>query len=251
MSTIKKSSNSSSGSRSRSASKTSSTKPNNQTKGPEKNREARQTEKKDGFKASQELKDSKKPEDAKKPGEEKDGKKSEEGKDKDALLQKLSDLQKQLDEMKNKKQEKPENLGGCCGGSKKAEKPEDAQKQDPDSELTQLAVAVMQGGNNPQMMGQQQPGKPGQVQGINGLNGAKKGPNGLPQGNPAQLRQLLSQKYQQYKTQGVQLRKETEQLVEAALAGGQPMPGQQPGMPNLGNSGFQNNQQARPLAKAS
>lgn len=178
-------------------------------------KEAKPGDKKDGFNASKELSENKKARDTKdsqKPGEEKDGKKTEEGKekDKDSLLQKLSDLQKQLDEMKNKKpEEKPENLGGCCGKSQSSKKTEDPEKkEDPDSELTRLAVTVLQGPNAPQAP---QPGaKPGEKPGDKpgGLKGIT---------SPAQARAELSQKYQQYKTQGVQLRKETEQLVESAL----------------------------------
>lgn len=189
-------------------------------KGADHSKDAKPADKKDGFHASKELSDNKKPKDAKdsqKPGEDKDGQKTEEGKgkDKDSLVQKLADLQKQLDDMKNKKKpEEPENLGGCCGkshGSKKTEDPN--QKEDPDSELTRLAVTVLQG---PNAAPQQQPGaKPGE--------GDKGGLKAIT--SPAQAKAELSQKYQQYKTQGVQLRKETEQLVESALNSAGPTAG--------------------------
>lgn len=252
MSTIKHnqaSSHSKSSSKSHTASKSAApkAKPNQQAK------ENKPAEKKDGFSASKELDENKKPKDAKesketkdgqKPGDDKDTKKAEDGKDKDSLTQKLAELQKQLDEMKNKKPEEPENLGGCCGkshGSKKTEDPN--QKDDPDSELTKLAVAVMQGGT-----GQQPGAKPGEA--------GKPGELKAVSSSPAQLKTELSQKYQQYKTQGVQLRKETEQLVEAALAGATgSTPANKPGDPkatsptNKPNSN--NNTQPRPLAKAS
>ncbi len=212
-------------------------------------KETKASEKKDGFHASKELGENKKPKDAKdsqKPGEEKDGKKTEEGKDKDSLLNKLSDLQKQLDEMKNKKKpEEPENLGGCCGkshGSKKTEDPN--QKEDPDSELTRLAVAVLQGPNAAQ---QQPAAKPGEK------NGDKGGLKAIT--SPAQAKAELSQKYQQYKTQGVQLRKETEQLVESALNsagptsnGSKPTDNKTNPTTNKHNT---NNNQSHPLPKAS
>ncbi|MBX3168214.1 MAG: hypothetical protein KF760_12430 [Candidatus Eremiobacteraeota bacterium] len=253
MSTIKhnhRTSQANSSKKSSSISKSSTPKARSAEKG--RGKEAKSAEKKDGFSASRELSENKKSKDTKdsqKPGEEKDGKKAEEGKekDKDSLLQKLSDLQKQLDEMKNKKpEEQPENLGGCCGkshGSKKTEDPN--QKEDPDSELTRLAVAVLQGPNAPQ----QQPGaKPGDKTGdkTGGLKAIT---------SPAQAKAELSQKYQQYKTQGVPLRKETEQLVESALNSAAPTStGTQPtdNKNNLpANKPNTNNDRARPLAKAS
>jgi hypothetical protein len=208
-------------------------------------------EKKDAFSASKELDETKKAKDAKDKANDKDPKKAEEGKDQgkdqDSLLKKISDLQQQLDDMKkNKKPDAPENLGGCCGhshGSKKAEDPN--QKDDPDSELTKLAVAILQGGKPQQATG----GKPGEDK-----NGTK-----AISGNPAQLKTELSQKYQQYKQQGVQLRPETEQLVESALNGGSSTstnPTDNKTNPtnnktNLTNNKQPNNNPARPLAKAS
>ena len=160
------------------------------------------------------------------------------------MLQKLSDLQKQLDEMKNKKpEEQPENLGGCCGKSSSSKKTEDpAQKEDPDSELTRLAVVVLQGPNAQAQL--PTPGKPGDKPGaLKALD------------NPAQARAELKQKYQQYKTQGVQLRKETKQLVESALSSGDANP--TVGSPNQDNktnrypkTNFSFNQN-RPRTKAS
>lgn len=244
MSTIKhnnRTSQSNSSKKSSQIKKGSPSKPQTQSK------ETRQADKKDGFQSSKELSENKKSKDSQKPGENKDEKKSGEGKeqDKDSLLQKLSDLQKQLDEMKNKKpEEQPENLGGCCGKSSSSKKTEDpTQKEDPDSELTRLAVAVLQGPNAPQAQ-QPTPGKPGdKPAALKALS------------NPAQARAELTQKYQQYKTQGVQLRKETEQLVESALSSG----GTNPtiGNPNQDNktnrdpkTNFSSNQN-RPMPKAS
>lgn len=205
-------------------------------------KETKQADKKDGFSASKELGENKKTKDSKKPGEEKDGQKTEEGKgkDKDSLLQKLSDLQSQLDEMKNKKApEQPENLGGCCGKSHSSKKTEDPnQKEDPDSELTRLAVTVLQGPNAPQ----QQPqvgSKPGDKAGA--LKAVT---------SPAQAKAELSQKYQQYKTQGVQLRKETEQLVESALKSAGPTATTNPGQPKDDKKNLSPGQN-RPIAKAS
>ena len=207
-------------------------------------KEAKPADKKDGFSASKELGENKKSKDSQKPGDEKDGKKTEEGKgkDKDSLLQKLSDLQSQLDEMKNKKPpEQPENLGGCCGKSHSSKKTEDPnQKEDPDSELTRLAVMVLQGPKAPQQ--QPQPGsKPGDKAGA--LKAVT---------SPAQAKAELSQKYQQYKTQGVPLRKETEQLVESALnsAGSAPAANANANPPKDDKKNLSSNQN-RPMAKAS
>lgn len=201
-------------------------------------------EKKDGFSASKELDETKKAKDAKDKGNDKETKKSEDGKDQDSLLKKISDLQQQLDDMKKKKPEEPENLGGCCGkshGSKKTDDPN--QKDDPDSELTKLAVAVLQGGKPQQTPG----GKPGE--------GDKNGIKAVS-GNPAQLKSELSQKYQQYKQQGVQLRPETERLVESAL-NGQGSNSTTPTSTNPTNNNRPGTQkpdtqnQTRPLSKAS
>jgi len=223
------------------AKKTTKSQVDNKPKAPQKSKDAQKPkgpEKKDGFNPSKELQDGTKVKEGKDKDKDKDVKKADENKDdKDSLLQKVSDLQKQLDEMKNKKEEKaPENQGGCCGKSSGAKKAEEGEKQDPDSELTQLAVAVMAGGQNP--AAGQQPGQPGQP----GKPGAKPvgGIPGLPPGaagNPAQLKGVLAQKYQQYKTQGVQLKKETEQLVQSALGAGNPAAGQIPGQNPLGGFG--------------
>jgi len=225
-------------------------------------KESKPAEKKDGFNASKELDENKKPKDAKdsketkdgkKPGEDKDTKKAEDGQDKDSLTQKLSELQKQLDEMKKNKPKEPENLGGCCGKSHGSKKTDDQdQKDDPDSELTKLAVALMQGGTGQQPQPGAKPGEPGAKPGEAGKAGGLKAVSS----NPAQLKAELSQKYQQYKTQGVQLRKETEQLVESALNGATgSTPGNKPvdakNTNPINKTNSNNNPQSRPLAKAS
>ncbi|MFN8606644.1 MAG: hypothetical protein U0931_03865 [Vulcanimicrobiota bacterium] len=243
MSTIKHTSSShSQASKTHSSSKSSPAKTNKSQETAKDHGKDHKAEKKDGFSASKELDEAKKTKESKDKGNDKDAKKAEDGKDQDSLLKKISDLQQQLDDMKKKKPEQPENLGGCCGkshGSKKTEDPN--QKDDPDSELTKLAVAILQGGKPQQASG----AKPGESD----KNGAK-----AISGNPAQLKSELSQKYQQYKQQGVQLRPETEQLVESALKGGTPTsttPTNNQANPNGANNKPTNNQQSRPLAKAS
>ncbi|MBS2038990.1 hypothetical protein JST97_28670 [bacterium] len=244
MSTIKHNSTShsrtSSSNKSHSSQKSTATKPNKGTEPAKDHGKDQKAEKKDGFSASKELDEAKRAKDAKDKGQDKDPKKAEEGKDQDSLLKKISDLQQQLDDMKKKKPEQPENLGGCCGkshGSKKTEDPN--QKDDPDSELTKLAVAILQGGK-PQPAAGSKPG-----------DGDKNGPKAIS-GNPAQLKSELSQKYQQYKQQGVQLRPETEQLVESALKGGTGATTTNPtNNPNPTNAKPTNQNQSKALAKAS
>ena len=248
MSTIKHNSSSHSSSKAHSSRKTEAPKANKGAEKPKDQGKDQKAEKKDGFSASKELDETKKAKDAKDKGNDKDAKKTEEGKDKgkdqDSLLKKISDLQQQLDDMKKKKPEEPENLGGCCGKSHGCKKTEDPnQKDDPDSELTKLAVAILQGGKPQPAMG----GKPGE--------GDKNGTKAIS-GNPAQMKSELSQKYQQYKQQGVQLRPETEQLVESALKGGGSTSTNPTNPTNdknnpTGNNKQTNNNQPRPLAKAS
>ena len=109
--------------------------------------------------------------------------------------------------------------------------------------MTRLAVAVLQGPNAAQQQSAKPGEKPGDKGGLKAIT------------SPAQAKAELSQKYQQYKTQGVQLRKETEQLVESALnsngptsTGTKPTDNKNNSTNNKANT---NNNQSRPMAKAS
>lgn len=164
--------------------------------------------------------ESRKPEDANKPkdpNKPEDGTKPEEAR---PLDDRLKDIEKQLEELRNKKEEAPpteapQQSGGCCGGGKKGgdEKAEDAQgvkdkdQKGPDGELQALASQVLQAsgglGGNPQAGGKAVPG------GVQGPGGAA--------GNPQQAKSQLAQKASQYAKQGFQPQPTTRILVQAAL----------------------------------
>lgn len=211
--------------------------------------------------------DSRKPEDANKPkdpNKAEDGKKPEEAR---PLDDRLKDIEKQLEELRNKKEEAPpaeapQQSGGCCGGGKKGgeEKAEDAQgvkdkeQKGPDGELQALASQVLQAsggmGANPQMGGA--PGAGG-AQGPGAVGpGGKPKPGGAAS-NPQQAKSQLAQKAAQFAKQGFQPQPTTRILVQAALGFdafqqqgqnlqglGMGQPGQAGGAPGLGQTPLPN-----------
>lgn len=263
MSTIKKTSSAQT-SRSSSVSKPkpAQTKPaqNQSTQKPGQNRETNKPQA-DNFRASEETREGRQTREGRRPGEIKEPKDPKDPKapkdpkdvnqdDNKKLEDKISDLEKQLADLKNQKpQEAPQNQGGCCGGKKGEEKPQEAknaqapgQNQTPqDAELQGLAAQVLManGGNGqPGMPGQPQPGMPGQP----GLPGQPQ-PQGLPgvgpvggqrpgAVNPQQARQVLAQKASQYAQQGFQPQPTTRVLVQSALGYDA---FQQPGQMGMGN----------------
>lgn len=268
MATIKKNSPSTSSHRTQKSQRTQ--KPN-QTR---QNQKPGQAKKPDGesFKASDELRENRhhgRHRDKKADEAGKNGKADEAGKngEQDKRLEdKLSDLEKQLADLKNQPKaeaQQPQNSGGCCGGGEKgggdkAEQSKGAKAADPtgqqngpDGELQNLAAQVMQAsgmlGGQPGAPGMpgQFPGQPpagGQRPGVQGIQGARGPAN--PQAG--QLKGTLAQKAQQYAKQGFQPQPATRVLVQGALGYD---PFQNPGMPQNGgnplapgNAGFPNPQ---------
>lgn len=179
-------------------------KPGQQSK-PGENRPGR-----DGFKPSEETKEGRQGREARESREAKDAQKPEDTK---ALESRVSDLQRQLEELRNgQKDKQPQSQSpGNCGGSKKPEQPQDGEKKDPDSELQQLALAALAA----RAMG-------GQQQGM---------------GNGDEALGALREKVSQLKGQGFQPKGETRAVVSAVLGqdpfGGNQKPGQnnrRPGM---------------------
>lgn len=170
---------------------------------------------------------------------------NKETKDEDSkrMEDKLSNLERQIQDMKNQaqQQQQPQQGGGCCGGGDKGEKSDKAAQanplnapmatqpngmQGPDNELQNLASQVLQ--------------LSGRVQG-NGLQPTVF--NGQSQNPQAQaLKQTLGQKCSQYASQGFQPQPATRVLCQQALTYdpfqmvGTPTMGSVPGMGVVGSS---------------
>lgn len=195
--------------------------------------------------------------DGRKPGEARDADKTREGKEGDeketkALDDKISDLEKQLAEMKNQgaQQAQQPQSGGSSGGGDQgggdkggaqpaqapqapqaAQQPMNAQgvnglgQGGPDGELQSLAAQVLQA-NGGQQGGF--PGMQGGMPGVNamggnpfqagfraGLGGGTAGLQGM--GGNQQAKAQLAQKASQYAQQGFQPQAATRVLVQSAL----------------------------------
>ena len=178
--------------------------------------------------------DPNKAEDPSKPQDPNEPKKPGESEESKALADKLKELEEQLKELKQPKQEQqaPQNSGGCCGGGKKGgddDKAGEAQQANkmnpdaptgPDQELQKLAQQILAAGQQPMNGNANMFG----VQPMNGANGNAtangKNPiaiNGKGGGNVQQLRAMLSSRCQQLKQTGFQPAPQTRMLVSAAL----------------------------------
>jgi hypothetical protein len=214
----------------------------------------------DGFRASDETREARRNERTRRAGDrEQDrdpSKKVEEGSDEaKGLKDKVSDLEKQLAELRNQNQQpqqQPQSAGGCCGGGgdkgggdkDKSANPMSAmnpaanqQASGPDGELQNLASQALQAsgafgqpGQQPGMPGMPsagQPGKPGQpgVNPLGGVQGARNpfqagfqaGAGGASNPQAAQSKSVLQQKATQYAQQGFQPQPTTRVLVQSVL----------------------------------
>ena len=161
----------------------------------------------------------------------KEGKETEKDKAVDDMKKELEELKKKLDELEKKQEEeKPEEespSGGCCGGSKKADGPNQAgqKNQNWDEILTRDCQAVMQA----VMMGRQMGGVRPIAGGMNPMQpmaGIAVNPlqaGGIMPGMPVGGNMVgaavgkLVQDYNMAKQSGAKLKPQTEQLVQATL----------------------------------